>query len=272
MFTTGLSMPSDNVPLLLEDKKPAHQGNRDAGQQRSTQAKPFTPTTEILSEDGIAVAWDLLEESSRALGIPATALKYNVRADTILKRKRLKKWKDIPDGRTLTKTVEASGAQLATTPGDFTGRIAGYRERVFKKVSDSIDKFKAKAPKSFKELDSASKIAERMMGIGDETTKIGVLVHLNEAIDQHGDDMQPIEATEVVDDAALLPSIPDSPNSATVQQGSSAPARDALSKSNEPAQPSPSQSREEPKRETSRTLNPNDNSKRQFVLPGIIER
>lgn len=162
--------------------------------QRSTQLRPGSPTTEIINEDGQAIAWDLIEESSRAIGIPATAAKYHVNGDTILKRKRLKKWKGVPDGRSLAKVEQGSSEQLTTTPGDFTDRIPGFRERVFKKANDSIGKFKAKAPKTFKELDSASKIAERMMGIGEQTGNTAVLVHINEAINQHDPDSLPLES------------------------------------------------------------------------------
>ncbi len=102
-----------------------------------------------------------------------------------------------------------------------------------------------------------------MLGIGDESTKIGVLVHLNEAIDQHGEDMKPIEAT-LIDDAeptlqncneSLTPSIP-----APLIQGDS----DAVQ---QPKQVEPSSKDDTVKKEGSLTLNPGDSSKRQFVLP-----
>ncbi len=242
------------------------QQDSSATGQQGNKPEPFKPVSEIRNGDGSMVAYDLLEESAREIGIPATAAKYNVNVKALRSRARDHKWRGIPDGRTLQKRNATTGRELTAGEGDFSSRIAPFREKVFKKVDESIAKFRPKAPKSFKELDSASKIAERMMGIGDEATKIGVLVHLNEAIDQHGEDMKPIEAT-LIDDAeptlqncneSLIPSSP-----ATLIQGNS----DAVAQPNSPKE---SDALKESV-STSLTLNPGDSSKRQYVLPGIIE-
>jgi hypothetical protein len=243
--------------MEAEPNAPKESGTSEAGKQGRTKPEPFKPTSEISNGDGQMIAYDLLEESAREIGIPATAAKYQVNEHALRSRARDHKWKKIPDGRTLAKRNKGTGSELATTEGDFSSRVAPFRERVFKKMDESLGKFRAKAPKSFKEFDSASKIAERMMGIGDEGAKIGVLVHINEAIDEHGENMQPIEATEV--DAIVSPCIPVSRLPDSVQQGNKALP-----------EPAASYTDHTPPKE-SVTLNPDDVSDRRFVLPGIIK-
>ena len=166
---------------------PVKQGSR-------LSAPPFQPTTSVLNTHGEAVAWDLLEQSCREIGVPATAQKYDVKPKAILARKLSHKWKGIPDARSLAKVKQGSSAEITS---DLSSQIAPFRERAFRKINDSLGKFKPKAPKSFRELDSCVKIGERMLCIGEDTgAKQSVIVHINEAIDAFNPDSLPHEIVE----------------------------------------------------------------------------
>lgn len=205
---------------------PEQKDSREAGPQM--RPKPGTPTTSIINAEKQSIAWDLIEEAARKIGVSAAAREYKVSIGAVTSRKIRCGWKGIPDARSLAKTGNTGSEIVVAEAGDFSSRIAPYREKVFRKMDDSLGKFRAKAPKSFKEFDSASKIAERMLGIGDESAKVGVLVHINEMIDAHGESMEPIEAREI-STVTLRPSLPESE-----QQGTSDTAQtesDALKES-----------------------------------------
>lgn len=238
----------------LQTSEANPQGCNESGAQGSTrtsQRTPFAPTTEILNADGVAISWELIEETARQIGIPKTAEQFKLPLNTIHSRKKSHKWKKIPDGRALTKTDKGSDAQLSTMTGDLSGEIDRHRAMVFQKTSKSIAKFRAKAPKNFREFDAADKIARRALGIDDDKpAQQSVLIQVNEAIAEHNAPV-PIEANEIPCIPAPLPN--ESVDEG--QQGDDTPPAE----SNAP--------KESATPRGSLTLNPGDSKSRQFVLP-----
>jgi hypothetical protein len=255
----------------------------DAGKQgssRSTQARPGTPTNEILNADGIAIAWDVIEDSARRIGIPKTATEYKIEADAIRTRSRRYKWKKIPHAATLAKRNANSDA-LVTMTGDLASVIDRHRATVFEKTSKSIAKFRAKAPKNFREFDAADKIARRALGIDeDKPAQQSVLIQINEAIGEHEAPV-PVEAHEVF---PCNPEPMQLDNNEAGNQGSSEPAPPPRTSEcvtpplesdapKETANDHPVTKASTPfptNSETgshSLTLNAGDSSRRQFVLP-----
>jgi hypothetical protein len=158
---------------------------------------PGTPTTSIKNADGVAVAWEVIEDESRRIGIIATADKLKVNASAIRTRMKRHKWKGIPDGRTLVAQEKQSVTNSSDQPGDFSSRVVAHRENVFKKATDSLGKVKRIPVHNAKDFDIVDKIARRAAGIDDnEMGKTAVLIHINDAIEAHGEN-QPIEATVI---------------------------------------------------------------------------
>lgn len=159
------------------------------------QLRPGTPTTEIRNADGVAIAWDLIEETAREIGIVQTALRYKVKAATIRMRASVHKWKKIPDGRTLVAGVQGRNIAQNGSDSDLSRHIPAHRERVFKTASDSLGKKKIIPIRSAKDYDIVDRIARRALGIDDnEGGNQQVLIKINEAIEDHA--LKPIEAHE----------------------------------------------------------------------------
>jgi hypothetical protein len=178
---------------------------KSATTRQGSRPPPFQPTTSTVNFDGVEIAWDIIEESCREIGVIATADKYRVSPITIRARKRDHKWKKIPDGRTLVKQGSKGSRELTSANGDLSAEIAPFRAKAFQKINDSLGKFKAKAPKSFRELDSCVKIGERMLGINEEKpAQQNILIKINEAVDNFDPDSLPheIEATVIQGDSA----------------------------------------------------------------------
>jgi hypothetical protein len=252
------------------------QDNNEAGVQGSTKPVPFAPTTEIVNADGVAIAWDLIEQTSREFGIPTAASKYKVDQNTIQARKRLKKWKRIPDMRGHRKSMIPANAQLQTMEGDLSKHIDRHRATVFEKTSKSIAKFRPKAPRNFREFDAADKIARRALGIDDDKPTLQqTIIKINEAI--NSEDAQPIEA-EVIPCNPEPRNIEASEPSDSLgqiesgEQGSNEPSREpAHAPQTEPSQndhtlPMESVTNHN-KPAHSLTLNAGDSKARRFVVP-----
>ena len=164
-------------------------------------APPFQPTTSVLNDQNQPVAWDLLEQSSKEIGLPATAKKYGVKLKALHARKMSHKWRGCPDARSLAKRKEDDNTELQEPPGDFTKRITAHRERVFKLASDSLGIVaRRKTPmklKSPKDVEIMDRVARRAAGIDDNVgANANVLIHINEAIEDHKAP-KPIEAREI---------------------------------------------------------------------------
>lgn len=258
---------------LSENRAAIHQEAIETGVQGSTAittksehpksnkgTNNFKPTTAIKNADGIDIAWDMIEAECREHGVATAAVKFKVSAGAIHSRKKLKRWRGIPDARTLTKRDVQADSELIASGGDLTRVIGGHNARLYEKVSGSIDKFKAKAPKSFKELEVADKLVRRALGVDrDEAVNAPVLIQINEAIGAH-ESPQPIEAFEV---RPCNPSTTEPEQHSLgepVVQGSTLqeqPPADTTKADNTIS--------EHPAR--SLTLNVGDSSRRQYVIP-----
>src|SRR5438477_7876021 len=98
-------------------------------------APPFQPTTSVLNDKGEPVAWDLLESSSKEIGLPATAKKYGVKLKALHARKTSHKWKGCPDARTMIKGVQGSNGASTTMVSDLSGIIDQHRATLYQTTS-----------------------------------------------------------------------------------------------------------------------------------------
>lgn len=210
-----------------EPDKSAQDGAQVPAVLSRTQVAPGTPTTSILNADGNAIAWDVIEERARSSGIVETAEFFKVNAKTIRSRSVNHKWKGVPDGRALAAAAKKAVAKSQDTPGDFSGRIVAHRESIFKKGVDSLSKKKIIPIRNAKDFDIVDRIVRRAAGIDDSDPRnTAVLIHINEAIDAHGEN-EPIEATVIesipaqpgANPAALPPESPTPPNPDSSEAG-----------------------------------------------------
>jgi hypothetical protein len=159
-------------------------------------APPFQPTTSVLNDKGEHVAWDLLEQSCKEIGLPSTAQKYGVKLKALHARKKSHKWRGCPDARTIVKVKQGSSGEVIANSDDLSQHIAPYRARMFKLANDSLGKKKSIPLRNAKDFDTASRIAERMLGIGDDDKQSQhVLIAINELAEHEAP--EPIEADVV---------------------------------------------------------------------------
>jgi hypothetical protein len=119
----------------------------------------------------------------------------------------------------VAKAVEAEVAAITQQ------EIEAHKRKVFDIATESVGKFKAKAPKSFKDLDTADRIARRSAGIDDDGDDRSVsLILCNERLEAHGVPVEPIEAHEVQQPNESHATLqPDNSLGDAGQQGSNAP-------------------------------------------------
>jgi hypothetical protein len=165
------------------------------GREKSTQKKPFTATTTIVNADGDVIAWDAIEEAvhctpfcnkDEKMTAAEAARHFKVDQQGIYARARRHKWK-LVDGH------KREGAKRAAL-NDWAKRGEAHREIAFAVGHESVKKFKARPPKTFRDLEIADRIARRAAGLETAEVVQQTLVHINEAIDDHGD-QQVIEAS-----------------------------------------------------------------------------
>lgn len=141
------------------------------------------------------------------------AEKFGVKVDTIRQKAHRGGWvlpKNIKAAvQRETKRAIAETAKKAATAAvaDWSGRGDQLREDAFRVAHASIKKFKPRAPKSFRELESATKIARQAAGLDTEVVGGAVLIQMHERMENFADE-QPIEATVV--DAEFAKELPDS--------------------------------------------------------------
>lgn len=128
--------------------------------------------------------------------------RFNIKIGTIQKYAQRHKW---ATPLAVAKRVEElSGAvphAIEAAANDWIARGENYRKLAFDRVAESVKKFIPRAPKSFRELEAADKIAGRRAGIDSQETSVGVLIQMNERMESFEDE-SPIEK---VIEATLLP-------------------------------------------------------------------
>ena len=163
------------------------------------QSKPGQPTTAIKNKDGEWIAWDAIREvcdvplmrknDPSFLTAAEASRKFKLGPETIYAKAKRDNWRMISH-REKEKLLEKTEGKDWGKKGD------KHREEAFKVANASLKKFRARAPKDFKELDIADRIARRAAGLENDSIVQQTLVHINEAVEGHAEN-QVIEAYEV---------------------------------------------------------------------------
>lgn len=162
--------------------------------------------TDSLPAARAPIPWDeIVLALQDGMTMPDAARRHHVKYDTIKKYVQ-RKHIALPS-RTLQGHIEQNlnrvvTAALEKVVDKWAEKGEQHREIAFDIAHESVKKFKAKAPKSFRELEAADKIARRAAGLETADMLQQTLINVNEAIDNFE---EPREATKaaVVEPAAL---------------------------------------------------------------------
>ena len=162
------------------------------------QSKVGQPTTTVKNKEGEWVSWDAVEEVCNVppnrkqdpmfLTAAEAARQFKLSREVIYARAKRHGWR-------LISHVEKQKLQK-DKKRDWGKSGEAHREAAFKVAHESLKKFKAIKPKSFKELDLADRIARRAAGLENDSIVQQTLVHINEAVEGHAEN-QVIEASVV---------------------------------------------------------------------------
>jgi hypothetical protein len=176
----------------------------------SLQQRPFEATITILNSDGQMIQWDAIEESirvvpkcdkSKLLTVREASEHFKVDQSAIYARAKRNKWKLV--------NGSARNAEKRKAERDWARAGEDHREAAFKVGHESVKRFKPKTPKNFRELEIADRIARRAAGLDVADMVSNTLVHINEAIEDHGE-QQVLEAEVIVEKLTPPPPPPDS--------------------------------------------------------------
>jgi hypothetical protein len=172
------------------------------------QSKPGVATTTIKNADGEMIAWDLVREvcdvplnrarDTSFLTAPEAARKWKLSPEAVYARAKRNGWRLINH-----KAKQKLLAEQGKNKRDWGKSGESHREQAFKIANTSLKKFRARAPKDFKELDIADRIARRAAGLENDSVVQQTLVHINEAVEGHAE-AQIVEAYEVKPEAPQI--------------------------------------------------------------------
>jgi hypothetical protein len=173
------------------------------------QSKPGVATTTIKNADGEVIAWDMIEEACNVpsnrkqdtsfLTVAEASRRFKLTSQAICSRAKRNGWRMI-NHRDKQKLL---AEQKKGDKRDWGKSGESHREQAFKIANTSLKKFRARAPKDFKELDIADRIARRAAGLENDSVVQQTLVHINEAVEGHAE-AQIIEAYEVRPEAPQI--------------------------------------------------------------------
>jgi hypothetical protein len=142
--------------------------------------------TEVMPTASAQIPWDeIVRTLQDGMTMPDAARRYHVKYDTIKKYVQ-RKHIALPS-RTLQGNIEQNlnrvvTAALEKVVDKWAEKGEKHREVAFDIAHESLKKFKAKAPKSFRELEAADKIARRAAGLETADAVQATLINVNEAI------------------------------------------------------------------------------------------
>jgi hypothetical protein len=187
-------------------------GSNVAGEQGCRAPKESNVQKESNAPKESATDWTAIETqiTSGAMTYPEAAEHFGIPENTIRKRASRKRWRTTQRTlkRLVTKQVQkqvektVASAAIAISASE----IEAHKRKVFDITSKSIAKFRAKAPKTFRELDSADKIVRRAAGLQDDQTQVGVLLQVNESINAF--DAEPAEDVPTVEGELVAEAAP----------------------------------------------------------------
>jgi hypothetical protein len=159
----------------------------------------LTPTGRSPSKTDIP--WDKIEHDlQHGMSMPEAARRYDVKYDTIKKHVKLNHI--VIPSRQLQRNVERNlhkvvEAALEKVADKWAEKGENHRKVAFDVAHASVKKFKAKAPRNFRELEAADKIARRAAGLETADVVQQTLINVNEAIDNFDEPREVKEATVV---------------------------------------------------------------------------
>jgi hypothetical protein len=149
------------------------------------------------------IPWDRIVKLVEA-GLPPAdaARRFDVKYDTVKKylaRKGIK-------AKTTTDLKVAVAATLDALVNDWAEKGEIHRALAFQKAHESLKMFRPKAPRNFRELEAADKVARRAAGLETADIVQQTLINVNEAIekfDEPVDLVAPVETAVEVTDVVL---------------------------------------------------------------------
>jgi hypothetical protein len=153
------------------------------------------------------IPWAAIEQCCIA-GMTNTeaAAKFGVKADTVQRRALRHKWTTpLAVAKRSAQLARETSATVETVAQDWLEKGEAHRIKAFDIASESVAKFKPKAPKSFRELESADRIARRAAGLDVADTVVATLLQINERVDNF--DNEPEEISPVIE-AEVIPEAP----------------------------------------------------------------
>lgn len=133
------------------------------------------------------------------------AAHYKTPEGTIRKRSKRKGWMVGKKAIAALVHKQVVAAVEGATSAITQSEIEKHKRMVFDTMTKSLGMFKAKTPRSFREAETADKMARRSAGLQDDQTQVGVLLQLNEAINTHEPEArEPLEAELIEGDSVAL--------------------------------------------------------------------
>ena len=166
------------------------------------QDRPGQKTTHIRNADGELIAWDTIREMIlvQKRGIPEIAEELKLKRKTLYEKASREKWKIIRIAKVRARAKLARKVVDKIMNGeaekiDWNKKGETHRGLAFKIAHESVKKFKPRAPKNFRELEAADKIARRAAGLEVAEVQQNTLIQVNELINEA--EPQVLEAHEV---------------------------------------------------------------------------
>lgn len=159
----------------------------------------------------LKVDWLPIEQACAAgLNFAEAEKKFGVLSGTIRRRAARHKWILPKHVAIAVRAKNEIAVQKAAE--NWLEKGENHRETAFKIASESVKKFRPKAPKNFRELEAADKIARRAAGLDTgEGLTVQTLINLNERMNNHEDETV-IEASSVEVEAVVAPPSPSTPS------------------------------------------------------------
>lgn len=169
------------------------------------QQKVGQPTTHIKNLEGEIVAWDAVKDAllKENLTIKEASARFKIKVRTLYERCRRYGWKPVhatakAARKELAKKVHDEILKIgADGVIDWTNAGEKHRKTAFKIAHASVAKFKPRAPKNFRELEAADKMARRAAGLENVEIQQNTLIQVNELINEaepQVTEAQPVEA------------------------------------------------------------------------------
>ncbi len=136
-------------------------------------------TSEITNKRGELVSWSNVQDelAKGEKSINQISKEFALNRSAIMERARRWKW------RYKTEHEIKARKKIEQKAINWAKRCVDHRDLAFQIAHKSVGKFKPTAPKNFRELEAADRIARRAAGLDNDEVKVQTLVHINEAGD-----------------------------------------------------------------------------------------